>query len=82
MVGIVGLISTLIPIALHLLCKALRVLLGALLDLLAFRLDVVLKLIGIPLVVWLDYIVLPVILDQVLEILAVSWCRIWNVVVG
>lgn len=61
--------------------KTVLVLLGALLDLLALRCDVALQLVGVPLVVWLYNIVLPVLLNQILQVLAVCRCWVWDVVV-
>lgn len=47
-VGLIGLIGSLVPEVLDLLEEAVLVLLGALLDLLSLRGDVVLELVGVP----------------------------------
>lgn len=70
------------PIALNLAGKALGVLLRALLDLLPLRGQVVGELLRIPLVVGLGDVILPVGLDEVLEILTVSGGGVGDVVVG
>ena len=62
-IGIVGLIGSLIPVILDLACKTLRVFLGSLLGLLAFGAQVVRELVGVPLLVWLDDGIFPIVLD-------------------
>lgn len=70
------------PQGLHLADEAVLVLLSALLDLLTLGAEEVGELVDVPRVVRLDDVVLPVVLDQVLQVLAVrsSWVR--DVVVG
>ena len=69
------------PIALNLAKQALLVLLGAFLDLLALRRKIARELIGVPFAEWFGNIVLPIVLHQVLEVLAVCRSRVRNVVV-
>lgn len=69
------------PVILNLLNQAIGVLLGALLDLLALGAEVALETRRIPLVVGLHDIVVPVVLDEVFEILAVCWFGVRDVVV-
>lgn len=80
-VGLIALLSSLVPEVLDLRDQCVLILLGTLLDLLALGGDVVLQLGGVPGVVWLDSVVLPVVLDKVLEVLAVRGCWVWNVVI-
>ena len=47
-----------------------------------FGLQVCLQLLGIPALVRTDGVVLPVLLDQILQILAICWSRVGDVVVG
>jgi len=35
----------------------------------------------VPVVVRLGDLGLPVVLDKILEVLAVCWCRVWNIVI-
>lgn len=70
------------PGILHLDHEAVLVLLSALLDLLAGGAQVVGQLGGVPAVVGLDDIVLPILLDKIGEILAVGRSRVGDVVVG
>lgn len=81
-VSLVGLLGSLMPGILHLGDEAVLVLLGTLLDLLASGGEVVLKLSGVPVVVWLDDVVLPVVLDELGQVLTVGRSRIGDVVVG
>lgn len=65
------------PVGLHLADQAVLVLLGALLNLGAFGAQEAGELVHVPGVVRLDDVVLPVVLDQVFQVLAVggSWVR-------
>lgn len=81
MIRIRRLILTLMPVPLHLTEQALLILLGPLLDLLALRRQVVLQTLRVPGAVGLDDVVLPVVLDQVLEVLAVGGRGVGDVVV-
>ena len=74
-------IASLVPGALNLAEETICVLLRAFLDFFALRSEVVLKLVGIPLVVRLRDVVLPVVLNKVLEVFAVSRCWIRNVMI-
>jgi len=80
-VSIRSLVTGGVPGGLHLLNQAVLVLLGALLDLLALRRKVRGQLVGVPGVVWTGNIVIPVLLYEVGQLLAVGslWER--NVVV-
>jgi hypothetical protein len=64
-----------------LLNERLFVLFGTLLHLLSLGSDVLLKLIGVPAIVGCDDLVIPVLLDEVFQVLAVCRSWIWNVVV-
>lgn len=79
--SLVALVGSLGPVALDLLQEAVLALLSALLDLVAFGHNVVLELVGVPLAVWLDHVVVPVLLHKVLKILAVRSSWVWNVVI-
>ena len=81
-VSVIGLVSSLVPDALHLREQAVLVLLRALLRLLALGAKVALQLAGIPLVVRLGNVILPVLLHEVLQVLAVGRRRVRDVVVG
>ena len=81
-VGLIGLLSSLVPCVLNLGDEALGVLLSALLDLLAGGGQVVGELAGAPAVVGLGDVVLPVLLDEVGQVLAVSRGRVGHAVVG
>ena len=81
-IGVRGLVGSLMPVRLDLADKAVLVLLGTLLDLLAGAGDVVLELLGVPAVVGLSNLVVPVVLDQVDKVLAVGRGRVGHVVVG
>jgi hypothetical protein len=81
-VGLVGLVGSLVPCVLDLGEKAVLVLLGALLDLLASGGQVAGELAGSPAVVGLGDIVVPVLLDEVGKILAVGRSGVWDIVVG
>ena len=70
------------PCVLNLDNEAVLVLLGTLLDLLAGGGQVVGKLARAPVVVGLSNVVLPVLLDEVGQILAVGRGRVGDVVVG
>lgn len=70
------------PGILHLGDEAVLVLLGTLLNLLAGRGQVVLKLGSVPVVVRLDDMILPVVLDELGQVLAVGRGRVGDVVVG
>ena len=81
-VGLVGLLGGLVPCVLNLGDEALGVLLGALLDLLTCGGQVVLELVGTPVAVRLGDVVLPVLGDEVGQVLAVGRGRVGHVVVG
>lgn len=70
------------PVALDLREQAVLVLLGALLHLLALRSDVVGEALSVPAVVRLRHVAIPVVLNKVLQVLAVGGCWVWDVVVG
>lgn len=74
-------VGSLMPVRLDLADKAVLVLLSALLDLLARACDVVLELLGVPSVVGLGNLVVPVVLDKVDEVLAVGRGGIGDIVV-
>jgi hypothetical protein len=80
-VGLVGLLSGLVPCVLNLGDEAFGVLLGALLDLLASGSQVVGELVVAPAAVRLSDVVLPVLRDEVGEVLAVGRGRVGHVVV-
>jgi hypothetical protein len=80
-VGLVGLVGSLVPCVLDLGEKAVLVLLGALLDLLASGGQVAGELAGSPAVVGLGDIVVPVLLNKVGKILAVGRGGVWDIVV-
>ncbi|KAG9859269.1 hypothetical protein KCU68_g188, partial [Aureobasidium melanogenum] len=80
-VGVRGLVGSLTPVRLDLADEAVLVLLSTLLDLLARACDVVLELLGVPSVVGLSNLVVPVVLDQINEVLAVGRGRVGNIVV-
>lgn len=63
LVGVICLVRGLVPVVLDLSYEAILVLLGSLLDFLTLGIEVVLELVGVPGVVWLDDVVLPVLLD-------------------
>ena len=69
------------PARLNLGKQAVGVLLGALLHLFALRLQVARKTVGVPLVVWLRNVVLPVVLDEVLKVFTIRRRRIRDVVI-
>lgn len=77
----IRLIASLMPIAFDLAEQAILVLLRALLDLLSTGAEIAGELICIPLVVRLGHVILPVVLNQILKVLAVRRCRIWDVVI-
>lgn len=70
-IGLIGRILSLAPIDLDLVDQAVFVLLCSILGLVAFRGQVVLNLLVVPIVVGIDGVVIPVVLDQVLEIFPV-----------
>jgi len=70
-VRIVGVVGGALPVALHLANEAVLVLLRALLGLVALRAQPVGQLVGVPAVVWFGDVVIPVLLHQVLQVLAV-----------
>jgi hypothetical protein len=80
-VSLVGLVGSLVPCVLDLGKKAVLVLLGALLDLLASGGQVAGELAGSPAVVGLGDIVVPVLLNKVGKILAVGRGGVWDIVV-
>lgn len=80
-VGVAGGVGGLLPVGLHLSNQAVLALLSALLDLMTLRREVAVELVGVPAIVGLDNIVLPIALNQVLEVFAVGWSGVWNVVV-
>ena len=69
------------PRSLDLLEQAVLALGGALLCLLTLGGQVRLELLGVPVVVWCSNVVLPVLVDQIDQVLAISWGRVWDVVV-
>ena len=81
-VGLVGLVSSLVPGILNLNNKAVLALLSTLLNFLASGGQVVGELVDIPAVVGLDNIVFPVLLHKIGEVLAVGRSRVGHVVVG
>jgi len=81
-VSLVGLFGGLVPGTLNLLDEALGVLLGALLDLLAGRAQVVGKLGSIPVAVRLGDVILPVLGDEIGQVLTVGRGRVGDIVVG
>lgn len=80
-VGLVGRVSGLGPGILHLFDQAVLVLLDNFLAVLALSAEPLLQLVGVPTVVRLNYIGVPVVLDEILKVLAVCWSRIWHIVV-
>lgn len=72
----------LVPACLGLVDQLSNSLLRGVLDSLSLGLEVVEQLGGIPLVVGLNNVVVPVLLDEVLDVLAVSGGRIRDAVVG
>lgn len=81
-VGLVGLLSSLVPGVLNLDNEAVLVLLSALLDLLASGGQVVGELVEVPVVVGLSNVVLPVLRHEIGQVLAVGRSRVGHVVVG
>lgn len=81
-VGLVGLLGSLVPRILNLGEEAVLVLLRALLDLLASGGQVVGELRGTPVVVGLGDVVLPVLADEITQVLAVGRGGVGDVVVG
>lgn len=81
-VGLVGLLSSFMPGILDLDNEAVLVLLGTLLDLLASGGQVVGELVEVPVVVGLSNVVLPVLLHEIGQVLAVGRSRVGHVVVG
>ena len=71
----------LLPGLLHFLEQAILVLLGAFLRLMDVTAEPLLQLVGVPTVVRLHNVIVPVILHQVLEVLAVGRRRVGDVVV-
>jgi len=71
-VRVVGAVGGALPVALHLGEEAVLVLLSALLRLVALRREPVRQLVGIPAVVRLHNIIIPVLLDEVLQVLATA----------
>jgi len=69
------------PRFLNLAEERILVLLSALLDLLALRLEVRLQTLGVPRVVGLSDVVFPAVLDEVLQVLAVGRGGVWDVVI-
>lgn len=80
--GAVGILLGLVPVALNLGNQAVLGTFGLLLGLLALGLEEGAQLGGIPAVVGLDNIVVPVLLNDALQVLAVSWSRVRDVVVS
>jgi hypothetical protein len=80
-VGVLSSVLSLIPRVLNLSKKGVLVGLGAFLSLNTLLLEVGRELVRIPVLVRGDSIAVPVLLDQVLEILAVGRGRVWDVVV-
>lgn len=80
--SLVRLVGGRVPVLLDLLDEAVLVLLGALLGLLTLGSQVAGQLVGVPLAVWLGDVVVPVLLHQVLQVLAIGGSRIRDVVVG
>lgn len=81
-VGILSLIASLIPGALDLGDERVLVGLGGVLGLDTLGLEVLLQAVGVPRVVGRDDVVIPVVLDELLEILAVGGSGVGDVVVG
>lgn len=81
-VGILGLVLGLVPNILDLGNQGVLVCLGGILNLDTLLLEVAIQLVCVPLLVRADGVVLPILLDQLLEILAVGGSGISNVVVG
>jgi hypothetical protein len=81
-ISLVGLVGSLVPCVLNLGDEALGVLLGALLDLLAGGGQVAGELTRAPAAVGLGDVVLPVLLDEVGQVLAVCRGRVGDTVVG
>lgn len=80
-VGLVGRVLGLVPVGLDLLRKALCVLLSALLGLLSASDQVVLQGLGVPRLVRVDDLVVPVVRDRLLEVLAVRGAGVGNAVI-
>jgi hypothetical protein len=70
-VCLVGRLFGLGPVVLHLLSEAVGVLLAALLGLLALEAQVVLQRLGVPAVVGRHDLVVPVVLDKVLQVFTI-----------
>lgn len=81
-VGLVGLLGSLVPGVLNLGEEAVLVLLSALLDFLASGGQVVGELGSVPVVVGLGDVVLPVLANEVAQILAVGRGGVGDIVVG
>ena len=69
------------PDLLDLADQVVLVLFAAPLDLVGIAAEPLLQLVGVPAVVWLHNVVVPVILDQVLKVLTVGGGGVWDVVV-
>lgn len=80
-VSLVGRILSLGPVDLDLLGKALRVILGTLLGLLALGGEVVGEALGVPAAVWCNDLVVPVVCYRLLEVLTVRGSWVGNAVV-
>lgn len=78
---VLGLVFRLVPIVLDLSNQAILVGGGGILGLNTLQLQVGGELARVPVAVWLGDFGLPVVLDKILEVLAVCWCRVWDVVV-
>jgi hypothetical protein len=80
-VSLVGRVLSLVPVGLDLLGEALRIVLGALLCLLAASGQVVGEGLGIPRCVGVDNLVIPVVGDGLLKVLTIRRTRVRDVVV-
>ena len=79
--GVVGLVFRLVPITLNLIDERILGSSGAILGLDALLLQVAVQLLRVPATVWGDGVAVPVALDQLLEVLAVSRCGVGDAVV-
>lgn len=81
-VGILSLVTSLVPFALNLRDQRVLVGLGGGLGLDALSLQILLQGVCVPRVVGRDDVVVPVVLDQLLEVLAVGGSGVGDIVVG
>ena len=80
--GLLGLVLSLEPVGLNLLNQVILGSFGLGLGLLALGLKEGAELGGVPALIWRNDVLIPVLFDQILEILAVRRSRIGDVVVG